>query len=138
MNASRIYIAGAILAGAFFPGLVGAVPLFCESPVEHKHKDNVISCSAEGNVVSFEMPGERKGAGVIKLDKNNRSDFWVVDLHRSVDARKFDNVFGLNGGPSVIHLSAAGSRTSVPEPGTLALLAIGMLGAGFARRRRQS
>jgi hypothetical protein len=39
-------------------------------------------------------------------------------------------------GGAISHLSLYGTRTSVPEPATLSLLAVGMLGAGVLRRRR--
>lgn len=35
-------------------------------------------------------------------------------------------------------LSVSGERTSVPEPGTLGLLGLGLLATGFAKRRRRA
>jgi hypothetical protein len=51
---------------------------------------------------------------------------------------QFVNVFGQGGGLSHIQLYGTPSGGTVPEPSTLALLGIGMLAAGVARRRKAS
>lgn len=57
-------------------------------------------------------------------------DWGVIDL---------DDIFGdLNLGDDFIisHVSEFGGTTTVPEPGTLALLGVGLLGFGLMRRRK--
>jgi hypothetical protein len=71
---------------------------------------------------------------------NNPDEWFVYALNPSISAGswEFVNVFGRGGGLSHIQLYGIPGGTSVPEPGTLALLGIGMLAAGAARRRKAS
>lgn len=74
-----------------------------------------------------------------KFGTGNRPDEWFVyALNPLVSSGnwEFVNVFGRGGGLSHIQMYGMPSSTSVPEPGTLALLGIGMLAAGVARRRK--
>ena len=64
------------------------------------------------------------------LDAESRSQVSSGDW-------EFVNVFNRGGGLSHIQLYGR-SPASVPEPGTLALLGLGLLGAGVACRRKQS
>ena len=74
-----------------------------------------------------------------KFGTGNLPDEWFVyslqDLVSSGNW-EFFNVGGVGGGLSHLVLYANGERT-VPEPGTLALLGLGLAGIGFARRRRR-
>lgn len=76
-----------------------------------------------------------------KFGTGNHPDEWfvfsVADLISSGDWTFF-NVGGTGGGLSHLELYASGSRNSVPEPGTLGLLGLGLAGiaAGIRRRRK--
>lgn len=70
---------------------------------------------------------------------NNPDEWFVYALNPTISSGswQFVNVFGPGGGLSHIQLYGLPGGT-VPEPSTLALLGIGMLAAGFARRRKAS
>ncbi len=74
-----------------------------------------------------------------KFGTGNKADEWFVyslqDLVSSGNWQFF-NIGGTGGGLSHLVLYANGERT-VPEPGTLALLGLGLAGLGFAKRRRR-
>jgi len=71
---------------------------------------------------------------------NNPDEWFVYALNPMISSGswQFVNVFGRGGGLSHIQLYGIPGGTTVPEPSTLALLGIGMLAAGFARRRKAS
>jgi hypothetical protein len=75
-----------------------------------------------------------------KFGTGNLPDEWFVyslqDLVSS-GTWEFFNIGGTGGGLSHLVLYASGDGTSVPEPGTLALLGLGLAGLGFAKRRRR-
>lgn len=76
-----------------------------------------------------------------KFGTGNQPDEWFVYLLKPLVASgnwQFVNVFGRGGGLSHIQLYGRSSVANVPEPGTLALLGLGLLGAGVARRRKQA
>lgn len=76
-----------------------------------------------------------------KFGTGNRPDEWFVYLLNPLVASgnwQFVNVFGRGGGLSHIQLYGRSPVSSVPEPGTMALLGFGLLGAGIARRRKQA
>lgn len=69
---------------------------------------------------------------------NNPDEWFVYALNPMISSGswQFVNVFGRGGGLSHIQLYGIPGGTTVPEPSTLALLGIGMLAAGFARRSK--
>lgn len=78
-----------------------------------------------------------------KFGTGNNPDEWFVyslaDLVSSGDWTFFNN-FDNGGGLSHLELYARGEPNSVPEPGTLGLLGLGLAGmaAGMRRRRRNA
>ena len=76
-----------------------------------------------------------------KFGTGNRPDEWFVfDLNPNVSSGswQFVNVFHRGGGLSHVQLYGSNSNTNVPEPGTLALLSVGLFGAAYARRRKRA
>ena len=75
-----------------------------------------------------------------KFGTGNHPDEWfvfsVADLVSSGDWTFF-NVGGTGGGLSHLVLYASGGRNSVPEPGTLGLLGLGLAGLAASIRRRR-
>jgi len=76
-----------------------------------------------------------------KFGTGNRPDEWFVyllDPMVSSGEWQFVNVFGRGGGLSHVQLYGGGAPANVPEPGTLALLGVGLIGAAVARRRKRA
>ena len=74
-----------------------------------------------------------------KFGTGNQPDEWFVyELNSLVSSGTwtFVNVFGTGGGLSHITLYG-GEGTTVPEPGVLTLLGLGLLSLGVARRRKE-
>ncbi len=74
-----------------------------------------------------------------KFGTGNKPDNWFVYLLNPMISSgdwQFVNVFSRGGGLSHIQLYGANTPSTVPEPGTLALFGIGLVTAGFLRRRR--
>lgn len=61
-------------------------------------------------------------------------------LFEGADASSFSGDWSVAWGKDLSHLSiyASGTEDSVPEPGSLTFLSLGLLGLGIARRRRQT
>jgi hypothetical protein len=75
-----------------------------------------------------------------KFGTGNQPDEWFVyllDPLVSAGSWSFVNVFDRGGGLSHIQLYGVEAGRSVPEPGTLGLFGIAMIGAALARRRKQ-
>jgi hypothetical protein len=74
-----------------------------------------------------------------KFGTGNQPDEWFVyNLQQGVStgAWTFVNVFGTGGGLS--HITLYSTATSVPEPATMSLLTLGLLGFGATRRRQRA
>jgi hypothetical protein len=105
------------------------------------------SYTQNGNTGTFSLDASLWGtwseiAIGFKFGTGNNPDEWFVYLLNPLvtsGSWEFVNVFGKGGGLSHVQLYGSGTpTTNVPEPGTLALLGVGLLGASLARRRKQA
>jgi hypothetical protein len=76
-----------------------------------------------------------------KFGTGDQADEWFVyALNPAVSSGdwEFVNVFGRGGGLSHVNLYGTGDPVSVPEPTTVGLFALGLVGLGVAARRRRT
>ena len=75
---------------------------------------------------------------VLFIKQGNVDDFAYYWQQVQLDIDGFYNSFNVGGGDDYSHVSGfvrIGEKTEVPEPTTLALLGLGLVGLGVARRR---
>nr|WP_129642007.1 PEP-CTERM sorting domain-containing protein [Peristeroidobacter agariperforans] len=76
-----------------------------------------------------------------KFGTGNQADEWFVYMLNPLisSGSWLFSEFDKKGGQGLSHITLYGRSppSEVPEPGTLALLGVGLLGAGIARRRKQ-
>ena len=92
-----------------------------------------------GSTGTFTINGTGVDAIGFKFGTGNQPDEWFIyDLVAGVTTGdwEFVNVFGTGGGLS--HIQAYTNGGSVPEPGVLGLLGLGLVGMVLGRRRRMA
>lgn len=91
-----------------------------------------IDASADGFVTFTGVPGGT--SSTFALDASGQNFFTITGENFSTVA--FNTTVDIVADVQQIRLGAGTPATSVPEPTTMALFGLGLLGAGFARRRQ--
>lgn len=141
MNPSAIVLA---LAAFCFAGSASAIPLLCENAsAKDAYLDNIHlpSCPDAGVLVDTSM-WETQNEIILTLTpaSDEKLDAWLVSYLNPLlfsGNWQYTKVRDREGHLTHIKLHGSTPPKNVPEPGTLALLGIGLLCAGIARRRHR-
>ena len=130
------------LAAFCFMGSAGAIPLLCEdASARNVPFDKLSSCPDAGvSVDASHWQTNREIVLGFQQSGGEKLNTWFVyyfnPLLHSGDWR-FVKILDSEGRLAHIKLYTDATAKNVPEPGTLALLGLGLLGAGIARRRKR-
>lgn len=101
----------------------------------------VVGASALNAHLSSVLPGYffKDIGGVMGSDVAGMTDFGDTNLLVASNLLKGATTVDQFGRPLTIHFGSNGQAVfSIPEPASIALIGLGLLGAGFLRRRRQA
>jgi Domain of unknown function (DUF4394)/PEP-CTERM motif len=89
-------------------------------------------------VTGFDISGT-SGLGFAALTNGDTAESSLYSINLSTGAASLVGIFGIGGNPALAApiLGIALNVAAIPEPGTYALFAAGLLGVGFIRLRRR-
>ncbi len=131
-----------------FGSTAGAVPLVCkEASANHitLHASEIRSClagdlgDAGEQIFSVEASRNELSIAVDSVGSDLLDQWFVQFLNPMLSSGdwRFTKVLDRDGRLSHIKLHGRAPARNVPEPGTLALLGVGLLGAGIVGRRKR-